>query len=565
MKFWWLTDFRRLAEERSAIDALADEGWFALGDWTLDGYRLAVDGVIAARGSEYPVRLIYPDQFPLVPAWVEPREEARWSDHQYGEGVLCLQHRPDNWTAGVRGADMLRSAYDLLSIENPLGEGGEKARAPSEHNIGALQAYEWGANPVLVSAGSSERLLAASAEDVRAVRFLTVDDVWPIVLHDAEDRVSVRRPPGTDFTVWRTEIPVFIAPVNVSKIEDRAALVAAAPWSDDEIAAINACEAGVAIFTGGDSLCVYHLFNDGGMALRRVYVLPDDSAARSGRASVAKRVALVGAGSVGSKIAASLVRGGVAALTIIDGDVMLPGNIERHELDWRDVGFRKASGLKRRLLNIAPGADIKVVEQNLNWQRSAKTHAWQVDELAACDVIVDATGDAATALFLGAIAAANARSFVSVEVFEGGIGALVARSVAGQGPPFEKGRAAFLAWCAEQPAARPTSGVKRYEALAEDGTPMTADDAAVGVAAAHAARAILDIIDGAEVSTDWLLIGLKKGWVFDGHGATIRLNVGFAQAAEDGGDDDNAAIVEQGQAFGLKLLRTYVDALKNSA
>ncbi len=140
MKFWWLTDFRRLAEERRAIDVLAAEGWFALADWTLDGYRLAVNSVISARGAEYPVRLIYPDQFPLVPAWVEPREEARWSDHQYGEGVLRLQHRPDNWTAAVRGADMLRSAYELLCIENPLGEGGEKARAPSEHNVGALQA-----------------------------------------------------------------------------------------------------------------------------------------------------------------------------------------------------------------------------------------------------------------------------------------------------------------------------------------------------------------------------------------------------------------------------------------
>jgi len=120
VKFWWLTGFRRLAEERSAIDALAGEGWFALGDWTLDGYRLAVDGVITARGAEYPVRLIYPDQFPLVPAWVEPREEARWSDHQYGEGVLCLEHRPDNWTAGVRGADMLRSVSPVSTRETFL-------------------------------------------------------------------------------------------------------------------------------------------------------------------------------------------------------------------------------------------------------------------------------------------------------------------------------------------------------------------------------------------------------------------------------------------------------------
>src|SRR5262249_51837359 len=161
-----------------------------------------------------------------------------------------------------------------------------------------------------------------------------------------------------------------------------------------------------------------------------------EEAVRSGRSGSTKRVAIVGAGSVGSKIAETLVRSGVAAFTLIDGDVMLPGNIERHVLDWRDVGFRKAPGLKRLLLNIAPGADVKVIEQNLNWQRSAERHAWQVDELAACDVIVDATGDAAMALFLGAVAAANERVFVSVEVFEGGIGALVASCVPGRDPPF---------------------------------------------------------------------------------------------------------------------------------
>lgn len=72
---------------------------------------------------------------------------------------------------------------------------------------------------------------------------------------------------------------------------------------------------------------------------------------------------------------------------------------------------------------------MHVIDANLNWQRSAKTHAWQVEALAEGHVIVDATGDPATALFLAAVAEANGRAFVSVEVFEGGIGALIAACV----------------------------------------------------------------------------------------------------------------------------------------
>lgn len=559
MKYWWLSDFRRLAEEKAGVEALSAESWFALEEWTIDEGRLAVDAAITARGAAYLVRLVFPDQFPLVPAWVEPREPARWSSHQYGDGVLCLQLRPDNWRASFRGADLLRSAYDLLHIENPEGDG-EKSRAPSAHNIGDVQAYEWGANPVLIGAGCDERVRSGAGNDLLALRFMSFAGIWPIVIHDGEDRRSVRRPPGTDIEAWRFELPVFVSQSAAKgAIPDRAVLIAAAALDPERAIAAAECTAGVLLLAGGEKIRAFHLTTDGDAFERHVFVLPDQEAARSGRASTAKRVALVGAGSVGSKIAETLMRSGVSTMTLIDGDVMLPVNIERHALDWRDVGFRKADGLRRLLLNIAPGADIKVIDQNLNWQRSAETHAWQVDEIAACDVIVDATGDAATALFLGAIAAANRRPFVSVEVYEGGIGALVASSVPGRDPAFEAARASFLAWCDQQEAPRPASGVKRYEALTEEGEPLVADDAAVSVAASHAARVILDLVDEApsEAASAWLLLGLKRAWVFAGHGHNIHLDVGPGSTPPADEDDEGA------RAFATELVRAYVDARKS--
>jgi sulfur-carrier protein adenylyltransferase/sulfurtransferase len=568
VKLWWLTDSRRFAQEKAALEALAAaEPWFELGRWAFVDGNLAAIGIITAPGVPHPVQLIYPDQFPDVPAWVEPQDrEAKWSSHQYGAGgTLCLELRPDNWVRMATGADVLRSAYNLLTIENPLGEGGGQVRAPSAHHIGQVQSYDWNAHPVLVSAGCRERLGNGVAVDVKALGWMAMDEIWPILIHDEQDRSSARRPPAADVASWRFEISVYLSG-NVAPtdgLSDRAALTGAAGLDADTSAVIIGTSAALVLFTGGQELVAYHLVGTGGPHRRRVFVLPDESGARSGRSdqAMSKRVVVVGAGSVGSKIAESLIRSGVERLTLVDGDVMLPGNLERHALDWRDVGFRKAHGVKRRLLAITPGADIIVVDQNLNWQRSARTHAWQIESIADCAIIVDATGDPATSLFLGSVAASNGRPFVFVEVFEGGIGALVASCLPDRDPTYTAARAAFLAWCDEGGEPPPAPAPRDYEALASDGTPMVADDAAVTITAGHAARVILDILDGQPAGPEaaWLLFGYRKAWRFDGHGHTIRLSVGKPSTPQPDQVDRDA------QAFVLALAEEYLDARSDSA
>lgn len=554
MKFWWAAESARLAAEISAVETLAsNENWFELERWRFYDDMFCAEGVLIAHGHRYSIRLIYPDQYPEVPAWVEPQDGVRWSSHQYGTGTLCLELRPDNWNAGAGGADVLRSAYNLLDIENPLG-GGER-HAPSAHDIGELQAYDWGAFPVLIGAGCLARMRNETAVGLNALRWLVQDDVWPIMIHDEEDRRSMQRPPDASLENWRVALPVYVSenPPPPLGVLDRAGLVQAAGFDPLIAAIVEASVAAVVMFRSEGLVESFHLTTEGGTFRRRMFVLPDEIGARSARTEEAmvKRVTIVGAGSVGSKIAETLLRSGVHHLTLVDGDVMLPGNLERHALDWRDVGFRKVNGVKRHLLHIVPGADIQVVDANLNWQRSARTHAWQVEALAAGHVIVDATGDPATALFLAAVAEANGRAFVSVEVFEGGIGALIATCVPPRDPPFVEGRATFLAWCDAQGIKPPEAGSRRYEMLATDGSPVIADDATVTMTAGHAARTILDIIDGhpPPLEAAWLLLGYQKNWLFDGHGHTIRLNVG------ERGERVQAADVPEAITFALKLFK----------
>src|SRR4051812_8364610 len=60
LKFWWLTDSLRLAAERRAVEALAEQvGWFELSRWWVHEGKLSAEGVIVAHGHRYEVRLAY--------------------------------------------------------------------------------------------------------------------------------------------------------------------------------------------------------------------------------------------------------------------------------------------------------------------------------------------------------------------------------------------------------------------------------------------------------------------------------------------------------------------------
>ena len=544
MKFWWYVDTVRWGAEWRSVEALArDEGWFQLDRWRLFRGNLCAEGVIAAHEQTYPVRLVYPDQFPEVPAWVEPQDDVRWTHHQYGHNLLCLEYRPDNWIPAMTGVDVLCSAQRLLLHEDPLGEGG--APAPSAHQIGEVQAFDWGSSPILVGAACVERIRNRGSIELKALMWALPGGSYPLLVYDSHDRQAQRRPPEPDPLSLHFDVPAFASLVPApSEPADRAALVAAGGIDVERLDAVPTPFGIVVLFVADQEVAAYQSGSDAAPLKRRVFVLPEQSGIRSGRSPGvdSKQVAIVGAGSVGSKIAESLVRSGVTRLKLVDGDVLLPDNLERHMLDWRDIGLRKVEAVKRRLLHIVPGADIEVIADNLNWQRSARVHAWQVSELASCDVVVDATGDPATSLFLGAVAYANARPFVSVEVFEGGIGGLIATCAPARDPSFVEGRAGFLAWCEEQGAPPPDPGPRRYEVLGEDGTPMAADDASVTTTAGHAARSILDLLDGAPVPAPsaWLLLGYRPGWLFDCHGHTFRINVGERAAPARVGEDAQA-------------------------
>lgn len=113
------------------------------------------------------------------------------------------------------------------------------------------------------------------------------------------------------------------------------------------------------------------------LAERLVPALPFDTQALEARTKASRSeqmdtrirsacVVIVGLGSLGSEVAHLLAKEQVGRFVLIDGDLLLPGNIARHRLSLAAVGGNKADKLREHLLQHHPGASITVVPEMLD-------------------------------------------------------------------------------------------------------------------------------------------------------------------------------------------------------
>jgi len=79
---------------------------------------------------------------------------------------------------------------------------------------------------------------------------------------------------------------------------------------------------------------------------------------RVGQHSLSRRVAVIGVGAVGSRVAEHLALTGIKHLTLVDSDDMSANNLGRHVLSRNFLGMNKAFSMAAHLCNRMPGIDI---------------------------------------------------------------------------------------------------------------------------------------------------------------------------------------------------------------
>lgn len=571
MTVWWLQDDARLTTERQAIKELdARAPWLKGPAWSLSGSNLTVHADIQVGAVDYEVVLEYPALFPAAPPTVSPRDPTqRLSGHQYlgGSGELCLEWGPDNWEPGITGADLLESAHKLLSTEKGGPE--DQLRVVSsrhEESLGqSLRRESW---RVAITPEFEEFIseLVPGTIGTLEIRFIRRDGNSTLHVRSAqpvsrEAWIAPALPKTLELTAG------FVVKARFARTDLPRDSYAGVPLSTlreelQECGCLDALEpaeeSGITIlFLRNSAYGVHALWlagkEDNRIAALGTFRLPSQQLRTGdGDAVVSrKRVGVVGLGSGGSKLALSLARSGVRDFLLVDDDIVLPGNLERHTLDYRNVGEHKVDGVKAQLEALASDMKVQVARSRVSGQEASSTVSHLLGQLSECDVIVDATANPRTFNGLAETVRQAQIPMVWLEVFGGGIGGVVARFRPGKDPDPFTARARFHSYLADKEPA-PGASAEPYAAGSADGQPLIATDAEVAVIAHHAARLAFDILEEHEPSTfpkSLYVIGLERGWLFEEPFHTIGLDIGApaevpAEKAESLSQDNIAFLGE---------------------
>lgn len=589
--FWFVEDLSRLAREKGAVEGLEDDReWLRDVGWGFHSGGLCLDATIVAHGHDYRVRMTYPEVFPAAPPAVRPKNrEESWSGHQYRDGTLCLEWGPDNWHPDVTGAHMLESAHRLLSTENPRGKGPSLPVA-SRHRLSAGQ--ELRGERLRLYVGSD---LAAYLRDlpegaggtfevhlrdpgeafvalVRRMRPFAApeweDSSVPAALYESNDALGSRA--GVFYKTG-------LAPEDFAGVKSIAGLeeaLAMAGFADARLTdAAGPYPMGLeeppraTLLVDSDDEPHLFLFLDGDGVLRMTPVRSENSGSNprlpEGAAGVAgKTVGIVGAGSVGTKAAASLARSGVRRFYIVDDDIVLPENLVRNDLDWRDVVEHKAQAAKRRLELLGPGIEVRDEVLRLAGQENNASVARVLKRLGECDLIVDATADPGVFNLLAHVAGQYSKPLVWMEVYGGGIGGMVARSRPGLDPEPWQMRAAYHAATADAPGPAPGYVSEPYATEGAGGEPLAASDAAVSIIAGHAASMTLDaLIDptGTAYPHPMYLVGLSEGWMFGQPFHNIPIAAPDRSQSEGTDPEADLEAESEAKSEGLRFLQALLE------
>jgi molybdopterin/thiamine biosynthesis adenylyltransferase len=533
--------------------------------------RLIWDADIFAAGLTFPISLRYPNHFPHSPPLVLPRGvEERWSSHQYGAGgELCLEYGPDNWHPDITGADMILSAHRLLQGERPATE--VRGIVASRHRTTIGQDLRGKTTRFMLTPALMEcsRLIPdgamLSADVICTFHKETLACVVSsVTMLEGEKWADPSFPNPLLFEGYKLPAALFrwpaIAPLPST--ESRTSFQTSVVERGLVLPAVR-----YALLVQESRIRAYFLSEDDDTVNEVSVIHPETAVARldeSHAMLAARKVGIVGCGSIGSKLAIMLARSGTGKFLLVDDDILYPENFVRHDLDWRDVATHKVHSVARRIQLVNPSATCEKREHRLGGQEASGNIESLMESLADCDLIVDTTADASVFNYLCAVVAFAKKPLLWAEIFGGGFGGLIARHRPLLDPDPASMRRAIENWCSEQGKPIVRAAIDYGGGF---GVPLIADDADVTTIASHAARMGIDMLIPRNPSifpNSVYIIGLAQGWIFERPFETYPIEMGSPALS-----DVQVAIDPQEAAAELKrilqLFEANQDATSSSA
>ncbi|HQS58366.1 MAG: hypothetical protein B7Y56_09665 [Gallionellales bacterium 35-53-114] len=577
---WVLDNPSRFLHERAELDRLVGEV-----DWLTTAWQFVGDGMIAVdfhmiiHGRNYAGRMTYPDVFPNSPPYIRPRDTSeRWTIHQYGAGgSLCLQWRADNWLPHITGAEIVRSAFELLSTEQHPETPGV---VPSAHRLTEGQSMRSEEYRFIATNGLLDALFTLPQQSRSTLKTHTIFNVTATVAFVSEisttgSTVQVIPDLPTGISKYSTlfafkgeglvfKSEAIVTRTSIASVDDLLKLLCTAGLDADKVLVkdevTHKIKERMVVLLGQEltSLRVF-LIESGDQPLLREYKLIKPSSLGTRLPEEYEhlskvRVGIVGLGSIGSKVALSLARSGVQRFLLVDDDYLIPGNLVRHDLSWAFVGVHKVNAARDALKLVAAGVDVDVRSHRIAGQESALNEAAALKDLANCDLLIDATANPEVFLRMAAIAKANKKILCWGELFAGGCGGLIARARPDIDPNPLAVRSSIHAHLATLDPA-PFQHAGGYDVDQEQ--PLIAYDSDVGQIASALTRLAIDAAlrrNPSQFPYPVYLIGLRREWIFNQPFDTQPID-----AQGDGWDDTDIPVTDEDRLAAFKGLMEIVE------
>ncbi len=483
-----------------------------------------------------------------------PRGES-WSGHQYrGDGALCLEYGPDNWEPRFTAASVINSLINLLHGEalRTRGRKRDQGEVTSRHTstLGADLRNRFYRVIVTDDLITTLNLLQSSAEITTA--FILSDRSLRIYITeiDGKNKVSEVMPKAISDKLSSSPIKGYCYKVDV-ELDDIDALLKDTKSVNLVLEALGfdiaiGKTAGLRfkdvdlyipiLFLTKDRKVVCILLEKGkkeNIHCIKVYPIMVDFTATDSRIPSTirsklhnKSVAIIGTGSLGSKLARSLASSGITDLLLIDDDILLPENISRHIKGFDSIGEHKAVLVKKSAESVLAKPNIEVTIGQVGEQTNTSIHSKLLAKIALKNLIVDCTASTKSFQILSMVSSESQIPLLWGEVFPGGLGGLTASAIPKQTPcPFCV-RRAILERFLEYPNF-PGEPDENYSLSSNDEArtfeALDSDVSYVASVMAHRVISILTNDDDLAEDQPIMIFGLRKGWIFDRGYQVIRV------------------------------------------
>lgn len=548
---WFDDNNKRLIEEYDSLNEFEKSNdWVKNVSWRIEKEELLTFYFdIYIDDKLYSLKMIFPRFFPKAPITVKINEKnTKWTSHQYISGVLCLEWGPDNWSENISGVDMIQSTYDLLYAEKPKSKGVKREIVASRDDFSLGQQIRFEKKVFYLTKEMFEIFLAVNSNLTLKLKENFVDASSSVYQLGScyFDGKEVKLLPERQFDLlsgYQTVLGVMCKATELKTTYGYEELleefdIAEIKKTVTEVSQKESLNEIVVMMSDSFNILAYYI----DLKSEKVYdifLLKDDDRKErnpyEGKVSKETKVAIVGAGSLGSKISLSLARSGLRNFFLVDDDVFLEHNIQRHELDSRHLGQMKVDALSKRLKKIAFDTAVQTSHLALSTLESNQAYNSLINSISECDIIIDATANDEAFYVLANISLLKNRPMVWGKVFAGGLGGVIAKNNPdSNATPFQIQEGIKNFYLDNPHEAH--QNTRDYTQLVGDEV-FIASDADVGIIASWMTKMVFSVLEpnnkSVQFHSDIYFIGSKQEWIFNQPMEVVSLNVERTEPIDD--------------------------------